>query len=41
MTRYIIQNEIDDVSDIKKFNLEGYEFNEEMSNDIEYVFTRN
>lgn len=41
MTRYIIQNEIEDISEIKKFNLDGYEFNEEMSNDSEYVFTRN
>lgn len=40
MTRYIIQNEIEDISEIKKFNLDGYEFNEEMSNDTEYVFTR-
>lgn len=40
MTRYIIQNEIEDISKIKKFNLDGYEFNEEMSSDTEYVFTR-
>lgn len=40
MTRYIIQNEIEDISEIKKFNLDGYEFNEEMSSDTEYVFTR-
>ena len=40
MTRYIIQNEIEDISEIKKFNLDGYEFNEEMSSDTEYIFTR-
>ena len=40
MTRYIIQTEIEDISEIKKFNLDGYEFNEEMSSDTEYVFTR-
>jgi uncharacterized protein len=40
MSRYIIQNEINNVEDIKKFNLEGYEFNEELSNNNELVFTR-
>lgn len=40
MTRYIIQNEIEEIEEIKKFNLDGYEFNEEMSNEREIVFTR-
>lgn len=40
MTRYIIQNEIEEIEEIKKFNLDGYEFNEEMSNEEEIVFTR-
>ncbi|NLL30054.1 MAG: peroxide stress protein YaaA [Clostridiales bacterium] len=40
MTRYIIQNEIDNIEDIKKFNIEDYEYNEELSNDKELVFTR-
>lgn len=40
MTRYIIQNEIEEIEEIKKFNLDGYEFNEEMSNEKELVFTR-
>lgn len=40
MTRYIIQNEIEDIEKIKDFNLDGYEYNEEMSNDSEFVFTR-
>lgn len=40
MTRYIIQNEIEDIEKIKDFNLDGYEYNEEMSNDLEFVFTR-
>ena len=39
MTRYIIQNEIDNIEDIK-FNIEDYEYNEELSNDKELVFTR-
>lgn len=40
MARYIIQNQIEDIEQIKAFNLDGYEFNEEMSNDTEFVFTR-
>lgn len=40
MSRYIIQNEIEDIEDIKKFNLDGYEFNEEISTEKELVFTR-
>ena len=40
MSRYIIQNEIEDIEDIKKFNLDGYEFNEEMSTEKELIFTR-
>lgn len=40
MTRYIIQNEIEEIKEIKNFNLDGYEFNEKMSNEEEIVFTR-
>lgn len=40
MTRYIIQNEIENIEDIKKFDIDGYSFNEEMSNENELVFTR-
>lgn len=40
MTRYIIQNEIEEIEDIKNFNLDGYEFNEELSTQKEFVFTR-
>ncbi|WP_300380275.1 peroxide stress protein YaaA [Clostridium sp.] len=40
MSRYIIQNQIDDIEKLKKFNLDGYEFNEDISTDSEIVFTR-
>lgn len=40
MTRYIIQNEIEDIEDIKKLDVDGYLFNEEMSTEKELVFTR-
>ncbi|MGG7056675.1 peroxide stress protein YaaA [Clostridium tertium] len=40
MTRYIIQNEIEDIEDIKKLDVDGYLFNEEMSTEKELVFIR-
>jgi uncharacterized protein len=40
MTRYIIQNEIENIEDIKKLDVDGYLFNEEMSTEKELVFTR-
>ncbi|CAM3796015.1 peroxide stress protein YaaA [Parendozoicomonas haliclonae] len=40
MTRYIIDKEISKPADLKKFNYGGYVFNKEMSNDKEWVFTR-
>ena len=40
MSRYIIENELVDVQCIKDFNWEGYSYNEEQSNDVQWVFTR-
>ena len=40
MTRYIIQNEIEDIQEIKKFDLDGYQYNGELSTEKELVFTR-
>ncbi|GAB6169287.1 peroxide stress protein YaaA [Clostridium carnis] len=40
MTRYIIKNKFEDIEDIKNFNLEGYEYNEELSNEKDLVFIR-
>lgn len=40
MARFIIQNHINNVEDIKNFNLGGYAFNEALSTDKEWVFTR-
>lgn len=40
MTRYIIQNEIENIEDIKKLDVDGYLFNEEMSTEKELVFIR-
>lgn len=40
MSSYIIRNKIETLEEIKKFNLEGYEYDEESSKDNELVFTR-
>ena len=40
MARFIIQNHITNVKDLKNFNLGGYAFNEALSTDKEWVFTR-
>tara|TARA_B110000908_G_C10255639_1_gene455244 strand:- start:1183 stop:1935 length:753 start_codon:yes stop_codon:yes gene_type:complete len=40
MARYIIQNHITNVEEIKNFNLGGYAFNQSLSTDKEWVFTR-
>ena len=40
MTRYLIDNEIDDPTALKDFSAEGYAFNKAMSNSHEWVFTR-
>lgn len=40
MTRYIIQNKINNPEELKEFNEEDYEYNEELSSEKEWVFTR-
>lgn len=40
MAKFIIQNHISNVEDIKNFNLGGYAFSEALSTDKEWVFTR-
>lgn len=40
LSRFIIQNQLDDVEGIKAFNVDGYAFNEEMSKGNTWVFTR-
>ena len=41
ISAYIIKNRITKPEHIKGFNAEGYSFNAELSNDTEWVFTRN
>ena len=40
MTRFIIDNDITDISDIKLFNYDGYMFHKELSTEKELAFTR-
>jgi len=40
MTRFIIQNKLTDPEDLKAFDLEGYHFNNDLSQGREMVFTR-
>ncbi len=40
MTRYIIENSIETVEDLLKFNMDGYRFNKEESKDNILAFTR-
>lgn len=40
MSRFIIQNNITDPEDLKAFDLEGYYYNNELSNGKNWIFTR-
>jgi cytoplasmic iron level regulating protein YaaA (DUF328/UPF0246 family) len=40
MTSYIIRNQLSDVEEIKAFDSEGYRYNEGLSSDDDWVFTR-
>ena len=40
MTRFIIDNNITDISDIKSFDHDGYMFHKELSTENELIFTR-
>ncbi len=40
LSRYIIQNQLSDIEDIKSFDMEGYKFNKKLSKGNNWVFTR-
>lgn len=40
MVNYMVKNRIDNIEKIKYFNVDGYAFNEELSKDDTWVFTR-
>lgn len=40
MTRYILENNLSNIEDLKGYNVDGYSFNEPLSTEKEWVFTR-
>jgi cytoplasmic iron level regulating protein YaaA (DUF328/UPF0246 family) len=40
LTNYIIKNKIKNVEDLKKFDIERYEFNANLSDEKQWIFTR-
>ena len=40
MVRYILDNNVNSLEELKGFNVEGYGFSEALSSDSEFVFTR-
>jgi len=40
MCNFIIQNHLNEVNDLKSFDVEGYQYNQKISSDNEWVFTR-
>jgi cytoplasmic iron level regulating protein YaaA (DUF328/UPF0246 family) len=40
MTNYIIKNKIENINDLKKFNLNNYSYNEQLSSENEFIFVR-
>jgi len=40
MCNFIIQNHLKAVNDLKSFDVEGYQYNQKISSDNEWVFTR-
>ena len=40
LSRYIIQNQLSDIEDIKSFDVDGYKFNKKVSSGNNWVFTR-
>ena len=40
MARWVIQNQIENPKDLKKFKLDGYRYNKDLSSDEQPVFTR-
>ena len=40
MVNYLVKNNITNIEDIKNFNQDGYTFNEELSSENLFVFSR-
>jgi cytoplasmic iron level regulating protein YaaA (DUF328/UPF0246 family) len=40
MTRYIIENQIENAEDLKLYDVNGYRYHQDLSSENEWVFTR-
>lgn len=40
MARYMIDNRLEDPQDLKKFVVDGYRYQDDLSTETEWVFTR-
>jgi cytoplasmic iron level regulating protein YaaA (DUF328/UPF0246 family) len=40
MTRYIIENHIENAEDLKLYDVDGYRYHQDLSSENEWVFTR-
>jgi cytoplasmic iron level regulating protein YaaA (DUF328/UPF0246 family) len=40
MSRYLIENDLADIEELKNYNVDNYEFNQEQSAENEWVFIR-
>ena len=40
MARYIVQHKIENLEDLKQYDVDSYMYDESLSNDSEWVFTR-
>ena len=40
MARFIVQNKIDNIVDLRSFNTDSYSYDEKLSNDNDWVFIR-
>jgi hypothetical protein len=40
MSRYLIENNLEDIEQLKTYNVDNYEFNEAQSSENEWVFVR-
>jgi cytoplasmic iron level regulating protein YaaA (DUF328/UPF0246 family) len=40
MARYIVESNIDNIEELKNYNVDGYRFHEALSNEREWVYTR-
>ena len=40
MCRYVVKNQLSEPQQMKAFDLDGYQYNEELSSEKSYIFSR-